>query len=338
MELLFFFSEQLNKNESVSPLLAIETNDIKRKAYLEDKVDLHEENKTFGTTEKNPKMSTIKKYEIHNSKEKVKNQRNCCHLFISTFIILFISILIGKYYVFTNNSNEDFSLVKLQIELEENILNQNSSIHIIIESLKKLRDTSFTNILTVLEGPTGVGKTHLVNILNKHIGPYLMKVFDRSDLPDLCIRENPVSCELRKQLYFNNFFVVVLDDLNFNDIENLKKFIAMTFSIEETNILIITIFHKETKDCIGNSYEPIDENSIVEKLGSMCENFYYNSFNYLNETHVESWLRKSLLSENYMYKFDDAKVLLRKHDIKCNGLKGLHSKLNLIREFVQQNS
>ncbi|XP_044750526.1 uncharacterized protein LOC123310896 isoform X2 [Coccinella septempunctata] len=271
----------------------------------------------------------IKMYNIHKANETQEEKRNYCLWLINIVVVILIAILCGTYFV---HIGEPFSIYKVDDKLHANILNQNSAIDTTIHSLEQLQNQNAVKILTCLVGPTGVGKTHFINILSQQISSNFIEIYNRVDLPHLCDHETTLRANLHAKLYSSKFFIIVLDDLTIGDLGTLKKFVETIFSIKNTGILILTVFNIETEGCLNNSQESITSTNIIKgTLERMSKHFYYSHFNYLNEDIVKIWLHKAL-SERKVPLNSHKKIihrLLDGQDIRCHGLKGLQAKLLL---------
>ncbi|XP_045464074.1 uncharacterized protein LOC123673553 isoform X2 [Harmonia axyridis] len=270
-------------------------------------------------------------YKIINPAQNQVEKQSRIHKCISIFAVILILFLIGTYIIpYIHYSSGPIPVDRVEKALLKKILQQNPSITTIVENLNKLNNRPPQKILTCLVGPTGVGKSHLINILRKEISPQI-KIFHDSDFPDLSSRESVITKDLLQKLYFSNLFVVVIDDLKIDNMERLKKFIEILFSVEN-NILLLTVFNLETKGCLKDSSKSNANLNVIRKnLEHFTENFHIAHFNSLNEETVKHWLVKEIAPQNFPSEINDILVddLLKRQDIKCHGLKGLHSKLLL---------
>lgn len=270
--------------------------------------------------------------KIINPAQNQVEKQSRIHKCISIFAVILILFLIGTYVVpYIHFSSGPIPVDRVEKALLKQILQQNPSITTIVENLNKLNNQPPQKILTCLVGPTGVGKSHLINILRKEISVQI-KIFHDSDFPDLSSRESVITKDLLQKLYFSNLFVVVIDDLKIDNMERLKKFIEILFSEENRSVLLLTVFNLESKGCLKDpSKSNANLNVIRKNLEHFTENFHIAHFNSLNEETVKHWLVKEIAPQNFPSEINDILVddLLKRQNIECHGLKGLHSKLPL---------
>ncbi|KAK9882449.1 hypothetical protein WA026_021480 [Henosepilachna vigintioctopunctata] len=244
------------------------------------------------------------------------------------FVFLLLTIFIS--YSLTWFSTETEFLENLEHELSTKVLNQNIAIRTLYQSVKKLYEEGDTKILTCLVGPTGVGKTYSINILQKFVNYKIIHVFHSPDLPNLIKEHNTFSSHLLQDIVYSDHIIIILDDLKITDLEDVQSFIQIISQLQDINMLLISIFNIQNIDDNFNTFMNYEHLAIIkDNLESLFQHFYFAQFNELNEDVIKVWLRRELLSKNVSENNYDEIInkLLNSQDINSHGLKGISSKL-----------
>lgn len=238
-------------------------------------------------------------------------------------IVGLIIVVLQSFFIFEDH---DKQLAQIKLNLTDQVIGQNIAIKAIIQSLetRNNRPKNIKNIKIIgLIGTSGVGKTFIANILKANfktplihdmVGHDLGKVHKEKTIVKAIL---PSACNL-----------VVIDDLIHEDSEAVFSFVDSLPKDCCITVLIIYNIHTTDNDLnYSVNYKAIDViRKDFDESKTDHELVVLNEFDdSIAEEYLQSILKAKGVPKN-MFKVIIGQIL-KVHNVKAHGLKGLHSKV-----------
>lgn len=275
---------------------------------------LHENNEILSSVTHNHKSAR----RLNNGSKSLKEDNDKSKL--SFFIIFFVATVIfawicykGYYFVPAHKRYEH--IMKIYPSLNK-ILDQDHVLGVTLENLNKLYEhNSFKNIL-VYVGATGVGKTHIANLVKQY--------FPQEYTID--INFHLLNDEDSLDISLNDCYFIIIDNLKMNDLEAVLTYIN---KLPDKCMLVLPIFN--IHDVNDKLEYVVNYDNFYSIRTGFNRKFSSNTdivlFNNINHYTLEKWLTKQMDEEEFADNKQDILSVLNEHDVENYGFKGLMTKI-----------
>lgn len=317
----------IKKNQS--PKKSIDVPSMIPKLTTKPKIDNLLSNVNFKTPQlrkKSQKPSNFRNLVANTPSESLihidSRKSNFCSFRNAIYFLLFLFSALSAILLYFGDPfivvNQVVQHNNIKLQLKESVLNQDDAVIIVSTSLEQ--QNHWTKKMKVLPfiGSSGVGKTHVSNILKKNFFIALIQeIIWNEDINPEEISKNFKSCCLN---------LLIIDDLTVYKLDEVIKFLELlptTVSVLAIPIFSVQHTNKQLEQIIR--YE--DYRAI--ELGFDQSKLYHEIvlFNEMNRDDAEVCLKRLVKDQKKEENINLIKTIVKDHDIKYQGLKGLHSKL-----------
>lgn len=238
---------------------------------------------------------------------------------IFTFCLLIVVFFLYDGILATKQSLNIEALTK---DLQSSVEGQQEAINLVLEGVRKMY--SLENKLNIISffGSTGVGKTHIAQIVKSHFSLSTYEIQGPLDYFNI----NKFIDHIRGNDY--RFNLIIIDDLTLTDVDILLKLLkAIPTDLGAVVICIFNIQETDNRLNYSINYKRIDE--TLDKFQKAYIFTKVAKFHQIDERLADHWIRKQLNGKE----FNDTVIsnVLSEQNLKYHGFKGLSTKLNLIR-------
>ncbi len=209
--------------------------------------------------------------------------------------------------------NKNELLIKIENNLMENILGQESALNKIMLNLKKKFKYDNKPLSLLLTGPSGVGKTESVKVISKIINP-------KDKLIRLDMSEYNLETSVNKLIGVSSGYVGYDDNYIFRKVMDNPYSVILVDEIEKAHSSVINLF-----------LQILDEGFVTDSKGNIID--FNNTFIFMTSNVVSKNLGFSNINKNndtfskeFMARFDD---IIEYQELNENVIKEYISKNNI---------